>query len=41
LEVFTFTPTQDSWDDGDREFVCALYRLDFGKLTGTARGSGL
>ena len=41
LEVFTFTPTQESWDDGDREFVCALYRLDFGKLTGTARDSGL
>lgn len=41
LEVFTFTPTQESWDEGDREFVCALYRLDFVKLTGTARGSGL
>jgi hypothetical protein len=41
LEVFTFTPTQESWDEGDREFVCALYRLDFGKLTGTARDSGL
>lgn len=41
LEVFTFTPTQESWDEGDREFVCALYRLDFAKLTGTARESGL
>jgi hypothetical protein len=41
LEVFTFTPTQESWDDGDRGFVCALYRLDFGKLTGTVRDSGL
>jgi hypothetical protein len=41
LEVFTFTPTQESWDDGDREFVCALFRLDFAKLTGTARDSGL
>ncbi|HEX6300979.1 MAG TPA: septum formation family protein [Acidimicrobiia bacterium] len=41
LEVFTFTPTQESWDEGDREFVCALFRLDFAKLTGTARDSGL
>jgi hypothetical protein len=41
LEVFTFTPTEDSWDDGDREFVCALYRIDFGKLTGSAQDSGL
>lgn len=41
LEVFTFTPTEESWGEGDREFVCALYSLDFAKLTGTARGSGL
>lgn len=41
LEVFSFTPSQESWDDGDREFVCALFRLDFGQLTGTARDSGL
>lgn len=41
LEVFTFTPTQESWDEGDREFVCALYRLDLAKLTGTARDTGL
>lgn len=41
LEVFTFTPTQESWSEGDREFVCALFRLDFAKLTSTARESGL
>lgn len=41
LDVFTFTPTAESWEQGDRDFVCALYRLDLGKLTGTARGSGL
>jgi hypothetical protein len=41
LDVFTFTPTAESWDEGDREYVCALYRLDFGQLTGTARDSGL
>lgn len=41
LGVFTFTPTQESWDQGDREFVCALYSIDFAKLDGSARGSGL
>jgi hypothetical protein len=41
LEVFTFTPTDESWDLGDREIVCVLFRLDFSKLTGTARNSGL
>lgn len=41
LEVFSFTPTQESWDEGDREFVCALFRLDGAKLNGTVRGSGL
>lgn len=41
LDVFTLTPTAESWEQGDRDFVCALYRVDLGKLTGTARGSGL
>jgi hypothetical protein len=41
LGVFTFTPTQESWDEGDRDFVCALYSIDFAKLSGSAAGSGL
>lgn len=41
LDVFSLTPTPESWDDGDRGFVCALYRVDFDKMTGSARGSGL
>lgn len=41
LEVFTLTPTPESWEQGDREVVCALYRLDFEKMTGTARNSGI
>jgi len=41
LGVFTFTPTEESWGDGDREFVCALYSIDIGTLSGTARDSGL
>lgn len=41
LEVFLFTPTENSWNTGDREVTCILYRLDLTKLTGTARDSGL
>lgn len=41
LEVFTLTPTDDSWSQGDRDVVCVLYRLDFTKLNGPARNSGL
>lgn len=39
LDVFPITPTQASWDDGDREVLCALYAMDLSKLTGTMRGS--
>ena len=39
LEVFPIIPTQASWDDGDREVICALYNDDFSKLTGSMRGS--
>ncbi len=41
LDVFTLTPSDESWAEGDREIVCALYRLDLGKLTGTARDSDI
>lgn len=40
LEFFTLTPTEESWDNGDREVVCALYHVDLEKLTGTMRDSG-
>ena len=38
LNVFPITPTDGSWDTGDREIICALYNLDFSKLTGSWRG---
>lgn len=41
LDVVTLTPSTESWDQGDREIVCALYRLDFEKMTGSARNSGI
>jgi hypothetical protein len=39
LEVFPITPTQGSWDNGDREIICALYNLDLSKLTGSMQGA--
>jgi hypothetical protein len=41
LDVISLSPTAESWRDGDRDLACVLYRLDLGKLTGTARGSGM
>ncbi len=41
LDVFTMTPTDESWSEGDRDVVCVLYKLDFTKLTRPARDSGL
>jgi len=39
LEIFSIVPTQESWDGGDRTALCALYALDFSKLTGSMRGA--
>lgn len=41
LDVFTFTPSEQSWEDGDREYLCVLYRLDLAPMDTTARSSGL
>lgn len=39
LEVFPITPTEDGWDAGDREVMCALYDLDRDELVGSMRGA--
>ena len=39
LEVFPITPTEGSWDKGDREIICALYTFDLSKLTGSMQGA--
>jgi hypothetical protein len=39
LEVFPITPTAASWEEGDREIICALYNLDLSKLTTSMRGA--
>lgn len=41
LGVFTLTPTDESWEEGDRGFICAIYSLDFAPLTRSVRDSGL
>lgn len=37
LEIFPFVPSAESWEQGDREIVCAVYLPDEQKLTGTVR----
>ena len=39
LAVFPITPTERSWDSGDREIICALYDFDLSKLTGSMEGA--
>lgn len=39
LEVYPLVPTPGSWDNGDREIICALYALDLSELTGSMKGS--
>jgi hypothetical protein len=38
LDIYYLIPSEDSWQDGDREVVCAVYDLSGAQLTGTAEG---
>lgn len=38
--LFPIVPSADTWAQGDRQVICALYDHQAGKLTGSARGSG-
>lgn len=40
LDIRYLYPTPDTWDDGDREIVCALFDLSGAQMTGTERNSG-
>ena len=41
LDVETFAPTRDSWEDlDDREVTCSLYDLEEFYMEGSMRGSG-
>jgi len=39
LEIAALWPSPESWADGDRLVVCAVFRLDRDPLTGSARNS--
>lgn len=36
LDIYYLIPSEESWSDGDREVVCAVYDLSGEQLTGTA-----
>ena len=36
LDIYYLVPSEESWADGDREVVCAVYDLSGDQLTGTA-----
>jgi hypothetical protein len=39
LDIATLWPTEDSWDDGDREATCAVFHVEHDKLEGTMDGA--
>lgn len=41
LDVVTMYPSPESWDQSDREVVCALYDMSGTKLVGTVKGRGI
>jgi hypothetical protein len=41
LDVVTMYPSPESWAQGDREVVCALYDMSGEKLVGSVRGAGI
>ena len=41
LDIVTFNPTRDSWNDiDDREIVCLLYDLESAYMDESMKGSG-
>ncbi|MDX1516709.1 MAG: septum formation family protein [Woeseiaceae bacterium] len=41
LDIYTLYPTYESWQQNDREVVCAVFDMDSNKLVGSVRGRGL
>ena len=41
LDVLTMFPTVESWQQNDREVVCAVYDMEANKLVGSVRGQAL
>jgi hypothetical protein len=38
LDIVWFSPTPESWEEGDRIVVCSVIRVDFQRSVGTAKG---
>jgi hypothetical protein len=38
LDIYTMFPTNLSWNQNDREVVCAVYDMDHSKLSGSVQG---
>jgi hypothetical protein len=38
FDYFSYLPSEDSWNDGDRVVTCGVVDPDLKKLTGSARG---
>ena len=41
LDIATLYPSRESWQQNDREVICAVYDLDAKKLTGSVQGLAL
>jgi hypothetical protein len=41
LDISALTPTDQSWDQGDREVVCFLFDLNGAQLTTSTKGTGI
>ncbi len=41
LDFGALFPTQETWEDDDTEVICFLWDVEFLKLTGSMRGSGI
>jgi len=41
LEIFTMYPSSESWQQNDREVVCAVYDMDANKLVGSVKDRSL
>ena len=41
LDLFTITPTEETWDAADdREVICSVFALDGSQVEGSVKGSG-
>lgn len=41
LDITTLYPSADSWNEDDREVVCAVYDMELSKLEGSVKNSGI